>query len=156
MKKIFVTLLITSTFLNAKIELLDRIAIIVDDGVVMESQIKDAMKTLEQRYLDQNMQIPPKEAVLNQVKEQLIIEELQLQLADRAGVKISDAELNSTVTRLASNNQMTLEEFISLTNNPWEQKFFAVLRDLDNQIGRLKVISLKKYIRNTIIHCIKG
>ena len=60
MKKIFVTLLITSTFLNAKIELLDRIAIIVDDGVVMESQIKDAMKTLEQRYLDQNMQIPSK------------------------------------------------------------------------------------------------
>ena len=117
MKKIFVTLLITSTFLNAKIELLDRIAIIVDDGVVMESQIKDAMKTLEQRYLDQNMQIPPKEAVLNQVKEQLIIEELQLQLADRAGVKISDAELNSTVTRLASNNQMTLEEFISFIEN---------------------------------------
>ena len=117
MKKIFVTLLITSTFLNAKIELLDRIAIIVDDGVVMESQIKDAMKTLEQRYLDQNMQIPPKEVVLNQVKEQLIIEELQLQLADRAGVKISDAELNSTVTRLASNNQMTLEEFISFIEN---------------------------------------
>ena len=117
MKKIFVTLLITSTFLNAKIELLDRIAIIVDDGVVMESQIKDAMKTLKQRYLDQNMQIPPKEAVLNQVKEQLIIEELQLQLADRAGVKISDAELNSTVTRLASNNQMTLEEFISFIEN---------------------------------------
>ena len=117
MKTIFVTLLITSTFLNAKIELLDRIAIIVDDGVVMESQIKDAMKTLEQRYLDQNMQIPPKEAVLNQVKEQLIIEELQLQLADRAGVKISDAELNSTVTRLASNNQMTLEEFISFIEN---------------------------------------
>lgn len=109
--------MITSTFLNAKIELLDRIAIIVDDGVVMESQIKDAMKTLEQRYLDQNMQIPPKEAVLNQVKEQLIIEELQLQLADRAGVKISDAELNSTVTRLASNNQMTLEEFISFIEN---------------------------------------
>ena len=117
MKKIFVTLLITSTFLNAKIELLDRIAIIVDDGVVMESQIKDAMKTLEQRYLDQNMKIPPKQAVLKHCKEQLIIEELQLQLADRAGVKISDAELNSTVTRLASNNQMTLEEFISFIEN---------------------------------------
>jgi len=47
------------------------------------------------------------------IKERLIIEELQLQLADRAGVKISDAELNSTFSRLASNNQMSLEEFIS-------------------------------------------
>ena len=68
MKKIFVTLLITSTFLNAKIELLDRIAIIVDDGVVMESQIQDAMKTLEQRFIDQNLQMPPKETLFEQVK----------------------------------------------------------------------------------------
>ena len=50
---------------------------------------------------------------MGQVKEKLIIEELQLQLADRAGIKISDAELNVTVTRLADNNQMSLEEFIS-------------------------------------------
>ena len=118
MNKIFVTFfLITSTFLNAKFELLDRIAIIVDDGVVMESQIQDAMKTLEQRFIDQNLQMPPKEKLFEQVKEQLIIEELQLQLADRAGVKISDAELNSTISRLASNNQMTLEEFISFIEN---------------------------------------
>ena len=38
-----------------------------------------------------------------------------------------------------------LEEFVSLTNNPWEQKFFAVLRDLDNQIGRL-INSLDKEV----------
>ena len=45
-----------------------------------------------------------------------------------------------------------LEEFVSLTNNPWEQKFFAVLRDLDNQIGRL-IDSLNKrgLLDNTII-----
>ena len=74
-------------------------------------------KTLEQRFIDQNLQMPPKETLFEQVKEQLIIEELQLQLADRAGVKISDAELNSTISRLASNNQMTLEEFISFIEN---------------------------------------
>ena len=48
MKKTFITtLLISSALLNAKIELLDRIAIIVDDGVVMESQINKAMAALE-------------------------------------------------------------------------------------------------------------
>ena len=114
MKKTFITsLLISSALLNAKIELLDRIAIIVDDGVVMESQINKAMATLEEGYREQNIQLPPKDVLLNQIKERLIIEELQLQLADRAGVKISDAELNSTFSRLASNNQMSLEEFIS-------------------------------------------
>ncbi len=113
MKKTFITsLLISSALLNAKIELLDRIAIIVDDGVVMESQINKAMAALEDGYREQNIQLPPKDVLLDQIKERLIIEELQLQLADRAGVKISDAELNSTFSRLASNNQMSLEEFI--------------------------------------------
>ena len=113
MKKILTTLLlISSSQLEAKIELLDRIAIIVDDGVVMESQINKAREALEEGYREQNIQLPPKDILLDQIKERLIIEELQLQLADRAGVKISDAELNSTFSRLASNNEMTLEEFI--------------------------------------------
>ncbi len=92
-------LLIVPTFVVAKIELLDRIAIIVDDGVVMESQITDTIKDIEEGYRNQNIEIPPREILMDQVKERLIIEELQLQLADRAGVKISDAELNSTISR---------------------------------------------------------
>ena len=45
-----------------------------------------------------------------------------------------------------------LEEFVSLTNNPWEQKFFAVLRDLDNQIGRLiNSLDQRGLLDNTII-----
>ena len=114
MKKILTTLLlITSALLEAKVELLDRIAIIVDDGVVMESQINKAREALEVAYREQNIQLPPKDILLDQIKERLIIEELQLQLADRAGVKISDAELNSSFSRLAANNEMTLEEFIT-------------------------------------------
>ena len=102
---------------NAKIELLDRIAIIVEDGVVMESQIISAFDDLEKGYKNQNIQMPPKDILMNQVKEKLIIDELQLQLADRAGIKISDSELNQTFTRLASNNQMSLEDFILFIEN---------------------------------------
>ena len=104
MNKFLVTsLFVFTSFLSAKIELLDRIAIIVDDGVVMESQIINSFKDVERGYQSQNIQMPPKDILMDQVKEKLIIEELQLQLADRAGVKISDAELNVTLTRLASN-----------------------------------------------------
>ena len=113
MNKFIVSLLlVVPTFVFAKIELLDRIAIIVDDGVVMESQIINTFNEIEKGYSDQNLQMPPRETLLDQVKERLIIEELQLQFADRAGIKISDAELNTTISRLASNNQMSLEEFI--------------------------------------------
>ena len=50
----------------------------------------------------------------DQVIEVLIIEELQLQMANRAGVRISDSELNDAITRIANNNNMELQEFIVL------------------------------------------
>tara|TARA_B100001173_G_scaffold307538_1_gene316286 strand:+ start:17811 stop:19052 length:1242 start_codon:yes stop_codon:yes gene_type:complete len=113
MNKFLITiLLLVSTFSYAKVEVLDRIAIIVDDGVVMESQIKSTINELTGRYEDQNLEKPPQDILEDQVKEKLIIEELQLQMADRAGIKISDAELNLTMSRLASNNGLTLEGFI--------------------------------------------
>ena len=118
MKKILTVFLIFPImYLHSKIELLDRIAIIVDDGVVMESQINKSFDDLKRNYQSQGMEMPPKNIILDQIKEKLIIEELQLQMADRAGIKISDAELNSALTRLASNNQMSLEEFIAFIEN---------------------------------------
>ena len=118
MKKLSIFLLLSIALsVNAKIELLDRIAIIVEDGVVMESQIISAFDDLEKGYKNQDIQMPPKDILMNQVMEKLIIDELQLQLADRAGIKISDSELNQTFTRLASNNQMSLEDFILFIEN---------------------------------------
>ena len=114
MNKILTALaLIFCTLSFAKIEVLDRIAIIVDDGVVMESQVKNTIREITNRYDNQGLQKPPDDVIKEQVQEKLIIEELQLQMADRAGVKISDAELNVTMNRLATNNQMSLEEFIA-------------------------------------------
>ena len=65
-------LLLAPSYLTAKIEVLDRIAIIVDDGVVMESQVKKAIESLEEGYQSQNMQVPPREILIDQVNERLI------------------------------------------------------------------------------------
>jgi len=129
MNKILISFiyLVSTLQIFAETVILDRIAIIVDDGVVMESQIKSSINKINQRYEDQNIPKPPLDVVEENVKEQLIIEELQLQLADRAGVRISDAELNVTVERLARNNQMSLEEFISFIENSGDS--YEDLRD---------------------------
>jgi peptidyl-prolyl cis-trans isomerase SurA len=103
--------------LYSKIEILDRIAIIVDDGVVMESQIEFGLEELVKRYEQQNIPKPSLDDLKEQVIESLIIEELQLQLAERAGVRISDSELNDSIIRIARNNQMELEQFISFIEN---------------------------------------
>ena len=114
MKKILLPLIIlTSIPLFSKIEVLDRVAIIVDDGIVMESQIENDLAEIIARYDEQNVPKPEIEVLREQVIEQLIIEELQLQLADRAGIRISDTELNETIGRIAANNNMELQEFIA-------------------------------------------
>jgi peptidyl-prolyl cis-trans isomerase SurA len=64
------------------------------------------------RYEEQNIPKPNLDDLKEQVIESLIIEELQLQMANSAGVRISDTELNDAVIRIANNNQMELQEFI--------------------------------------------
>ena len=102
-----------SAFSFAKIEVLDRVAIIVDEGVVMESQIRDLVQTTKLRSIEQGMQLPPTEALLEEVQEQLIIQELQLQRGEEFGIRISDGELNQTFIQIAANNGVNIEQFIS-------------------------------------------
>ena len=118
MKKISIafTFLLSANLLS-EIEVLDRVAILVDDGLIMESQIKKDLAEIIGRYDEQNIKKPSIEVLQEQVVERLIIDELQLQMADRAGVRISDSELNETITRIAANNGMDLEEFISIMAN---------------------------------------
>tara|TARA_B100001989_G_scaffold184496_1_gene134330 strand:- start:908 stop:2152 length:1245 start_codon:yes stop_codon:yes gene_type:complete len=114
MKKLLliqITILI-STFSFSKIEVLDRVAIIVDEGVVMESQINELLLSTKFRSAEQGIQLPPDDALLDEIKEQLIIQELQLQRGQDFGVRISDTELNQTFAQIASSNGVDIEKFI--------------------------------------------
>ena len=127
-KYIHLTLAILVTFpLNAKVEILDRVAIIVGDGVVLESQINSMLKSIEQRFAEQGAALPPAQSMLEQVRERLIIEELQLQMAIRGGVRVGDGELNQAFEEIARNNEMTLEAFIESLES--EGASYEELRD---------------------------
>ena len=112
MKKIKYYFLLLPLVVNAEIKLLDRIAVIVDDGVIMESQIKSQTEEILEQYKNQNINPPSKEILREEIIEKLVLDELQLQMAARVGIRISDAELNQTFIRIASGNNMELEEFI--------------------------------------------
>jgi len=113
--------LLTTFFLSSSlfsaVEILDRVAVIVEDGLIMESQIKRDLEDITKRYDEQNIPKPDVSVLREQVVESLIIEELQLQLADRYGIRISDEELNNTISRIAANNNYQLEEFIKFIEN---------------------------------------
>ncbi len=120
---------------TAKIEILDRVAIIVGEGVVLESQVDDMMQNIKKRYSEQGAALPPDEMLLEQVHERLIIQELQLQMADRAGIRVSDTELNASFQNIAQNNQLSLEEFIETIESEGES-----YQDLREQVREEMII----------------
>ena len=112
-KYIYIAFSILATFsVNAKIEILDRVAIIVGEGVVLESQVNNMLENIEKRYQEQGDPMPPKEVLLEQVQERLIIEELQLQMGKQAGIRVGDGELNQAFENIAQSNGLSLEDFI--------------------------------------------
>ena len=112
-KKLYIVLSILLALpLSAKIEILDRVAIIVGEGVVLESQVNNMLENIKKRYQEQGAPMPPQEVMLEQVQERLIIEELQLQMGRQAGIRVGDGELNQAFENIAQSNGLSLENFI--------------------------------------------
>jgi peptidyl-prolyl cis-trans isomerase SurA len=108
---ILISLLVLSSNVFSKIELIDRVVAVVDSGVIMESQLSSRVEEILIRLKSDKAELPPINLLEEQVLDRLIIEEIQLQLADRAGIKISDSELNQTLSRVSSQNNLSLDEF---------------------------------------------
>lgn len=104
-------LTISSFSAYAVIEPLDRIAAIVKDDVVMQSQLEQRILTVSDQIRSRNSIIPPAEVLQSQVMERLILESIQLQLGERAGIRIDDKTLHDTLIDISKRNGMDLAEF---------------------------------------------
>ncbi len=91
--------------------ILDRIVAVVNDEVVLESELEHRARTIEEQLTAKGTPLPPDYVLEQQVLERLIIERLQLQLAARTGIRVGDEALNQTLERIAANNNLTLSEF---------------------------------------------
>ncbi|MDH5311096.1 MAG: peptidylprolyl isomerase, partial [Gammaproteobacteria bacterium] len=96
--------------LSDKGQFLDGIAAVVNEGVVLKSQLNDQIEAITLRANREGMQLPPREIIEEQVLEQLIVEEIQMQRANRIGIQISDQMLNQTMARLAAQNNIAFEQ----------------------------------------------
>lgn len=90
---------------------LDRVIAIVDDDVILASELNDAVQRAELNARRAKRDMPPADQFRRQVFDQLVLDSLQLQIATRAGVRISDSELNDAMERVARQNNMTLDQF---------------------------------------------
>lgn len=90
---------------------LDRIVAIVDDDIIMESELIERTATVRVRMRDQNTSLPPDDALMQQVLERMIVESIELQMAERAGIRVDDNRVNETLENIARQNNMTTEQF---------------------------------------------
>ena len=91
-------------------ELLDRVVAIVNDGVVLNSDLDAQIDAITERMRQQRLELPPQNVLRQQVLERLVVQEIELQHAGRAGVKVTDEMLNSALTDVAKRNNITLTQ----------------------------------------------
>jgi len=90
--------------------MLDRIAAIVNDGVVLNSELDTQLEVVSERLRQQKLELPPQNVLRQQVLERLVLQEIQLQRANHDGVKVSDEILNAALQDVAKRNNMTLSQ----------------------------------------------
>jgi peptidyl-prolyl cis-trans isomerase SurA len=93
--------------------LLDRVAAVVNDGVVLKSEVDDQVEMVAERLKQQRTELPPANVLRQQILERLIVQEIQLQRADKGGVKVSDEMLNNSLRDVAERNKLTLDQLPS-------------------------------------------
>lgn len=103
--------LLLGTTAHAAVQPLDKVVAIVDNDVIMQSQLDQRVREVQQTIAKRGSGVPPASALDQQVLERLIVENIQLQIGDRSGIRITDEELNQAIGTIAQRNSMSLDQF---------------------------------------------
>jgi peptidyl-prolyl cis-trans isomerase SurA len=96
--------------LSSSGDLLDRIAAVVNEGVVLVSQLDTQTDDVIQRLRAQKTELPPRNVLRKQLLERLIVEEIQVQRADRIGIEVSEEMLNGALNDVAQRNRISFPD----------------------------------------------
>jgi len=130
-------------------ELLDRIAATVNEGVVLSSELDEQLVIITERLQQQKLELPPTNVLRQQVLDRLVLQELQMQRANRAGIKVSDETLNNALNDVAVSNGIKLADlpaalasqgidYAAYRDNIRKELAMQILRQRD-VIGRINV-----------------
>ncbi|AJE19989.1 peptidylprolyl isomerase [Azotobacter chroococcum] len=111
LRPLLLATLLLGTAVHAEVRPLDRIVAIVDNDVIMQSQLEQRLREVEQTIAKRGAQLPPRDQLGAQVLERLILENIQLQIGARAGIRIGDEELAQAMATIAQRNGLSLEQF---------------------------------------------
>lgn len=104
-------LMVLAPLTQAETKWLDKIVAIVDDDIILASELDTRIESIQANIQRSGKEGPPPEQLRKEVLDLLILENIQLQLANRYGLRIEDEELNAAVARIAASNNLTLAQF---------------------------------------------
>ena len=96
---------------SAQIEVLDQVVAIVDDDIILASELQERVQGVRSTMESRGVEVPSDDVLIRETLDRLILDSIQLQLANRYGVRIPDQQLDEAMTRLARQNGLTLEQF---------------------------------------------
>jgi peptidyl-prolyl cis-trans isomerase SurA len=117
------------------VEILDKVIAVVDDDVIMDSELQERLTAVKNNIALRNVEAPPEDVLIRQTLDRLILESIQLQMGARYGIRIEEQQMATAVARLAGQNGLTPEQFI--TQLEASGGSYADLRD---NIGREMII----------------
>ena len=95
----------------AQVQVLDQVVAIVDDDIILASELQERVAGVRSTMESRGVEMPDDETLVRETLDRLILDSIQMQLANRYGVRIPDAQLDEAMTRLARQNGLTLEQF---------------------------------------------
>lgn len=109
--KVLIATLVLSCaqYASAQLKELDKVAVIVDQSVVLESEVVELLRTVKSNAIRNNQNLPNDRVLRTQAIERLISESLQMQMAERIGIQISDPQLEQTISNFSAAEGVTIE-----------------------------------------------
>lgn len=99
------------TPVTAQVTRLDSVVAIVDEDIILASEVADRFAQIKDTATARGLELPDDATVMQEALDRLILESIQLQLAELYGIRIPDAELDESMARVASRNGLSLEQF---------------------------------------------
>ena len=114
MKKALIPLLLGAllfSYSSAHAEVLGKIAAVVEEDIILEQELDKEVATISQKIRTGNTPAPPETVLRKQVLEKMIMDKLQRQLAEKAGINVTEDQIANSAADIAQRNNMSLEQF---------------------------------------------
>ncbi|EAA9723050.1 peptidylprolyl isomerase SurA [Salmonella enterica] len=94
-------------------QVVDKVAAVVNNGVVLESDVDGLMQSVKLNAGQAGQQLPDDATLRHQILERLIMDQIILQMGQKMGVKITDEQLDQAIANIAKQNNMTMDQMRS-------------------------------------------